>query len=277
MPCQPLKKDGPVELKNLRRKTIELVIEGEEILKKVFKVKDLHKNCKDMEVQTGRLNAEDSRKPKSKFDCTCNAAYASTADIKKVLQILRNKLLGVLDTVGKMTNSAKAIGPGPGPEQYTEDKYPYAAWQNKLRRPTKKNPKKPAQGNQGRDARMAHTDTEAERRFHVPAGDMGGYGHTDGSSYRGDGGGRGDPDGFGLDRNLGVDDIDYLLKQRNYLLNNPTMGGDSSGGQVGDIVTKLDLILSRLAGDPGKTDNIFATGSKSQGGGGNQFSASNRS
>jgi hypothetical protein len=170
--------------------------------------------------------------------------------------------------LGKISNSVKNI------PEFTEDtsKYPYGKWENKLRRTTKKNPKKIGSGPAGgRHVGFTQTDTEFDRRYNVPAGEM--HGFTDGHSYSH----VEDGEGLGLGKNLGADEIDYLLKQRNYLLNNPTMGGESNGMQTGEIVKKLDLILSRMANTPENTEGVYGADRKSQNLGRDGFNASDRS
>ena len=68
------------EMKNLRKDTINMVLEGEELLKQIFKTNDLHKNCKILASKN------------DDYYCTCNANFNCNQDLKKVMQNLRNKL-----------------------------------------------------------------------------------------------------------------------------------------------------------------------------------------
>ena len=87
------------EMKLLKKDVINLVLEGEDLLKQVFKSNQLHKNCK---VLAGK---------DSNFYCTCNASFSGNQQLRKVLNNMRKKLLISLECLERNTSkTGKNLG-----------------------------------------------------------------------------------------------------------------------------------------------------------------------
>ena len=125
------------EFRQLRKRTIDLINDGDELLKKVFKIKDLHRNCSRESLSIGSS---------SKYCCTCNVDTNVLPDQRRVLVMMRSKLFESLDAISNsLTDSI------PQEKSKTLKK-------NEISKKSRKNP--------------ALNNEESSNKYFVPKGDL---------------------------------------------------------------------------------------------------------
>ena len=94
-----IKKNDKTELKNYKTKTLDLINDGEEIIKHVFKIKELHKNC--------TKNTGSKLLPSESQDCFCNPRLSDFQGLKTVLKILKARLEACFEKFNKTGSLGK--------------------------------------------------------------------------------------------------------------------------------------------------------------------------